>query len=388
MAENNQKIALYLQKINSTLQNNHELQWQKYVKLGSKTIKLISYSKEFIPLIEKQLSYSLKEDAQNYDATIVLWNEKEIKNLLNIIVDNHVKTRIRLQQMIVKSQNCSFEMVDNANKERNLISKISVIQNEISYFEIIDNSYSKHNPVIRADCVVGIFNAFDQKNNIYYYGVKDLSPEEFIKQGHIFVQIFNKIAKTTNSNLVHGAVVGIDNKGILFCARGQRGKSTLAVLAMMQGFDYVSDDYLILEKEENQLYSYPIYSIITLSPRMYNELYYDLKGKFVSNNARRDKYVIDIEAYHDVFRDKYPIKICMFPQITKDEKPNIISCKKGRAIAQLVHSTINQLEDKYDTKTIKKLISFIKDFDFYQINLSSNIKANVECLRQFCNKIN
>ena len=69
--------------------------------------------------------------------------------------------------------------------------------------------------------------------------------------------------------------------------------STLSVLSMMRGFDYVSDDYLILHQDEKgQLLSSPIYSIITLSPVMYNRLYDLMKeSQFVSNNARKDKYV-------------------------------------------------------------------------------------------------
>lgn len=362
IVENRPKINSYIQKIDSQIKHNHQIVWQKYVQLGSKIVKLVCYSKDFISLIEKQLSYALKDFSDICDATIILWNEKEIAQFTSNIIDNHTKCRMRVEQLVFKARDVNIE--------------------------IMDNEYSKHNPIIQLNAISGIINAFDKEQNIYYHGVKDLSPEEFIKQGHIFVQIFNKIAKTKNSALVHGAVVGLENNGILFCARGQRGKSTLAVLSMMQGFDYVSDDYLILEKEGDKLYSYPIYSIITLSPRMYNELYDDLKGKFVSNNARRDKYVIDIKAYHDSFRKKYPIKICMFPQITNYEKPSIVSCKKGQAITQIVHSTINQLEDKHDIKTIKKLISFVEDFEFYQINLCSDIKANVECLKQFCLKIN
>lgn len=388
MVEKHQKVDFYLQKIDSRIKKNHVLQWQKYANLGSKTVKLICYSQEFIPLIEKQLSYILKDFADNYEATIVLWNEIEVGDFVSDVTDNHIKSRIRIEQLVTKSKNVGFEITDSSNAKRNIYTRVNVDNGKISHFEILDDAYSKHNPVVRINSLIGIVNAFDQENNIYYYGVKDLRPEEFIKHGHIFVQIFNKIAKTSNSALVHGAVVGIDNKGILFCARGQRGKSTLAVLSMMQDFDYVSDDYLILEKEGDDLYSYPIYSIITLSPRMYNELYHDLKGRFVSNNARRDKYVINIDDYHDSFRDKYPIKICMFPQIVSDEKPSIVPCKKGQAIVQLVHSTINQLEDTYDIKTIRKLISFIKDFDFYQINLCSDISANVECLKQFSSKIN
>lgn len=387
MIEKHQKVDSYLQKIDSRIKNNQTLQWRKYVKLGSKTVKLLCYSKAFIPLIEKQLSYTIKDAADNYDATIVLWNETEVENFIGDVTDNHIKSRIRIEQLVSKSKSVGFEIADSIGIERKLYTRVNVDNGKISHFEILDDAYSKHNPVIRINCVIGVISAFDLENNIYYYGVKDLRPEEFIKHGHIFVQIFNKIVKTSNSALVHGAVVGLDNKGILFCARGQRGKSTLAVLSMMQGFDYVSDDYLILEKEGDDLYSYPIYSIITLSPRMYNELYDDLKGKFVSNNARRDKYVINIDDYHGSFRDKYPIKICMFPQIVSDEKPSIVPCKKGQAIVQLVHSTINQLEDTYDIKTIRKLISFVKDFDFYQINLCADVVANVECLRQFCSKI-
>ncbi len=153
----------------------------------------------------------------------------------------------------------------------NLRLRIELLASKQKQYQIsiIDEEYSKHNPIFDIDPFRGFFNAYDKNTNTYYYGVRNLEPEEFIKEGHIFVQMFNKIVKTETSNLVHGAVVGMDNQGILFCARGQRGKSTLAVLAMMKGFEYVSDDYLVLEKDEDKLYSHPIYSIITLSPRMY-----------------------------------------------------------------------------------------------------------------------
>lgn len=381
------QVNFYLQEIKFHIKQHHKLLWERYVQLGSKTVKLLCYSKDFIPLIEKQLSYALKKEAANFDATIVLWNEKEIESFLEKFIDEKTKSRLKAEQISAKVDEVSLLNTDKTNPQFKLLTRINTGKEGIVLFEAIDEKYSTYNPIIRISLEGGVIEAYDPENNVYYYGVKDLRPEEFIKKGHIFVHIFNKIIKTPTANLIHGAVVGIDNKGILLCGRGQRGKSTLAVLAMMDGFDYVSDDYLVLEKEGDALYSYPIYSIITLSPKMYNELYDDLKGKFVSNNARRDKYVIDIKAYHETFRDKYPIKVCVFPQIVADEKPSIVPCKKGQAITQLVHSTINQMEDKYDTKTIQKLMSFIQNFEFYQINLCPDIKANVECLRNFANQI-
>ncbi|MDR1167967.1 MAG: hypothetical protein LBK53_03635 [Heliobacteriaceae bacterium] len=343
-------------------------QWIKYLDLGTHIVKLINYSPEFTPHVQKQLTYVLKNSAPHHDATLVIWKETDIKALtLNLDEKFNPKTNLRLR----------VEMLAFKTKSISL--------------QVFDETYSKHQPLLNIDPYNGIVQAHNPKTNTYYYAAENLEPEEFIKQGHIFVHTLNKIIKTPNSGLVHGAVVGLDNKGILFCARGQRGKSTLAVLAMMEGFEYVSDDYLTLSKDETGLYADPIYSIITLSPRMYNELYNDLQGKFVSNNARKDKYVINIAPYHERFRRHYPISVCMFPEIVSGPEPEIVPCdkySKGRAITQLIHSTINQTGDRHDMETIRKLMSFVNDFEFYKINLCADIQANVECLRNFITDYN
>ena len=76
----------------------------------------------------------------------------------------------------------------------------------------------------------------------------------------------------------------------------------------------------------------------------------------------------------------------MFPEIVSDIEPSVKECsiqEKGRAITHLVHSTIFQMNDKHDIKTIKKLVDMVKNFKFYKINLCNDIYKNVECLRKF-----
>ena len=358
-----QQLENIFNNLNKYVNTNYQQVWTRYVKLGSKTVRIICYSDEFTPLVERQLTFTLSDCADSYDSTLVIWKEKNIfavPKMLDSVFDPKVNIRLRIDMLYSKTK-----------------------EPEIYVF---NNEFSVHNPVIYTDNNSRIFNAYDTRNNIQYYGVENLEPEEFIKQGHIFVQQFNKIIKSDNANLVHGAVIGLNNNGILFCARGQRGKSTLSVLSMMEGFEYVSDDYLILEKEGENLFSYPIYSIITLSPRMYNELYDKLEGcRFVSNNARKDKYVVNIAKYHNLFRNKYPIKICMFPEIVSDKNPSIEPCPKGRAITQLIQSSVFQTQDMNDNKTIKKLLDMISGFEFYKINLCNDIKKNTEFLREFMN---
>lgn len=335
----------------------------KYLDLGCTTVRLLGFSDEFLGHIQKQLTFVVRDSAEKFDATIVLFKDDF--------------------QTIVKNIHFDF----NPAKNLPLRIKLLTAKDKIGDVYLFSETYSKIKPVFSVETGRGFLNAFNAVTNTYYYGVRNLDPEEFIKEGHLFVQILNKILKSNTTNLVHGALVGMNNNGILFCARGQRGKSTLTVLSMMRGFEYVSDDYLTLQKEGSTVYSYPIYSIITLSPRMYNELYEELSGsRFVSNNARKDKYVINIKNFHGQFKTKYPVKFCMFPEIVADKEPSIVPCssaEKGRAIVQLVHSTVIQMQDINDLKTIKKLFDMVKEYSFYKINLCNDIEKNTALLKKF-----
>lgn len=331
------------------------LQWVKYLDLGTRMVRLVNYAGEFTPHVEKQLRYVLKDTAERWDATLVIWREKNIETLAAVL-----NPRLRI----------------DALQGRPVAPD----------FWVFDQEALRHHPLVGVDPWARLVNAWNPESNTYYYGVENLEPEEFIKQGHIFVQIFNKLLKSPGAGLAHAAAIGLNGRGILLCARGQRGKSTLAVRAMLDGFDYVSDDYLVLGRQEGGLYAWPIYSIITLSPMMWGDLYGILEAKFVSNNSRKDKYVFNIEKYHQRFVSRYPLECCMFTQIVADPEPSVVKCTqagKGRAVTQLVHSTINQMGDRHDIATINKLVGFVRDLPFYQINLCRDINKNLRCLRDF-----
>ena len=350
--------------LESHIQNHYKPVFVKYLDLGVKTVRIINYSAGFSHLIEKQLKFVLKDKAAKFDATLKVWQEDNLGIFPTKIIDSlSFKTNLKL--------------------------RVDWLMHRITFIDVMafDPSYSPFNPIVFNNGASNTFTAQDNETQTFYYCVDDLDPEKVIREGHIFVQHLNKILNTDHTNLVHGACVGIKNKGVLFCARGQRGKSTLSVLSMMKGFEYVSDDYLTLEHKNNQLYAYPIYSIITLSSKMYNTLFEELKdSRFLFNNARKDKYVFSIANFHDRFKVKYPIKLCMFPEIVSDTEPSIVLCdkaEKGRAIVQLIHSTVSQMQSMNNKKTIKKLFDMVNDFEFYKINLCSDIHKNTQCLKKF-----
>lgn len=302
-------------------------------------------------MIHRQLAWALTAPTDSPDATLILWKE---------IIDENFHQRI-----------LGLDVGDDGSGDNLILAE----RREGSLLPFGEISYENKTASI----------AF---GDTFYYAVSSFEAEEWIKEGHLFVHWLYRLADTQSSHLVHGACIGMDGNGILMCARGQRGKSTLAVTAMLDGFEYVSDDYLILEKSTQGLLASPIYSIITLSPGMYARLYDKLdKARFVCNNARKDKYVFDISGYGDALRRRYPVKACFFPEIDPSVPEAVIepctAAQKGRAITHLIHSTVLQMQAQGDAPTVRKLISFLQELPFYSIRLSPDIYGNVASLRNF-----
>ena len=310
----------------------------KYLDLGIKVIRLKIANKELLPRVEQNFHCSLKNESKHYDATLYVWKD-DIKTFLSDYYRNLTDLK--------------YLCVDSENK-----------------------------PVIKFFLDKDILNAHNVATNNFYFVAKSFSDEAISKFGHLFVHSIYPVTLTANSSLAHAASVGIDNKGVLICAKGGSGKSTLAVSCLINGFQYVSDDYLILNKEKNILYSYPIYSMITLSPQIYNKLT-NLKSKFMYNNYNNTKYTLDISEYDENFVKKLPIKTILFPVISNTLNPYIEKTSKAKAITQFVYSTAKQMDQHLNKEYIKTLTSLVKDLDCYQINLSQDLNKNVRMLKDF-----
>ena len=127
----------------------------KILDLGVKRIRLISYSSEFEAHINKQLNYILRDDDGNYDDTLVIWKYDP----------------------------------ENTPGMRDF-----------------EQSFKYKEPYIWIDNYNNLIFGYNDKTNTYYYGVKDLEPEEFIKQGHIFVKTIINILKEENTSLAEREV--------------------------------------------------------------------------------------------------------------------------------------------------------------------------------------
>ena len=319
---------------------------------GRKKVKVVGYDPAAKDMVLRQSGWCSTEPSDRADATIFFWKEPDINHFHNNVL--------------------GFDFEIDKGDDYLLFAR----KDEGGHLEIF----------AEIELAAGVIKIWD--GDEYYFGTEQMEPESLLRSGHLFYKCFYRILDTPSTSMVHSACVGIDGKGVLICARGGKGKTTLAVSSMLKGFEYVSDDYTMLEKTGDMLTASPLYSVITLSPKIYSLLYdYLANARFIADNARKNKYFFDISAWGDSFRKQYPVVACLFPDIRPDvEEPEIIPCspiEKGRTITHVVHSTQMQMMDQGNTLNSRKLIGMLQGLDFYRIVLSPDLFKNVECLREF-----
>ncbi len=326
---------------------------------GLQTIRVLSFYPGTEGIISREFSWSLTAPTEDCAATVWLWREPGYKDFSNRVLGLDLGLTPDDQWIDIFHYDERREMSPMASIDRK-----------------------------------GVWGVHLSFGDDYFYGLDNLGPETWFKEGHLFVQAIFRILNRPSTALVHGACIGRNGSGVLMCARGGGGKSTLSVMAALRGFEYVSDDYLVLEKDADGLYASPIYSFITLSPQMYDTMYDDLdKARFLGVSPWKGKYVLDISGYADRLRRHYPVRTLLFPEIdTEAAKPSITRCspaERGRTIVQIAHSTISQMGMKglqagqRDSDFILKTVKMLEGLDCYRIKLSPDLEANVACLGEF-----
>ncbi|GHV57729.1 hypothetical protein FACS1894182_07380 [Bacteroidia bacterium] len=318
----------------------------QYLKLGQDIIKVESLIPLFTSSIEKQCAFIRLDNAEKYTKRFCIWQD-DIKSILSV----------------------------------NYQDVISIALNPKN----ADGSY-----LVLTDDRLDAYNAKTGTYYLMYSNDFDLNMDVIRQMGHVAVRYLYRISKMPDQLLIHSAVVGLNNKGVLLSARGGGGKSTLAVSALLNGFQYISDDYSILKKTAGGLFAYPIYSTINLFPPMMEKMP-GLKANYLWNSWWQPyKHTMEISGHHDSFVTQLPVYALVFPVIADIENPCIKRMEdKGKAIVQVAHSGLKQLTDshKEGEDYVNAILSLVKDLDIYQINLSPDLQKNVECLRSFVEKL-
>lgn len=224
----------------------------------------------------------------------------------------------------------------------------------------------------------GLWGA-DYTRNRYYSCIMNWAERTKITGFNPLLVPLFRWAYNEDMMLMHAAVVGVGGRGVLLGARGGAGKSTLAAACLMNGMDFVADDYVLLSRQ-GSLCAMPLFRTIGLSSDMEELLQTGLpilKGE----RARNEKLLLDASGRQ--FCDSLRIEALIFPSISSDGESRIEPIPPGKMLAQMVYSSLTQFEVSRDVSIVREMLERLRGLFVYEMHLSRDPWENARCLEDF-----
>ena len=222
----------------------------------------------------------------------------------------------------------------------------------------------------------------DHKNRAYLFCRHPSGAKEQLLFGHSMVVLFGWWARQNQMMLLHSACVGVNGKGVMISARGGGGKSTLSVSCLLGGFDFVADDYILVNRE-GPLRAMPLYRTVGLNPDMESKLKPGLPVVRVYDE-RGGKMLLDASRFD--FAKELPVHAILCPKIGGGDEPCIRPTDRGSVLAKIIDSTASQLGVFRDPEQYRQMAQRLLTIPVYEISLCRDLDKNRECLRKFIEK--
>jgi len=172
--------------------------------------------------------------------------------------------------------------------------------------------------------------------------------------------------------LVHSAVVGQHEQGILIVGGGGSGKSTTALAGVLDGLKYGGDDYILISRKQGY-WAHSLYNSVKLENNNLSH-YFEIKPEFLYiDESGKNKMVIFLnQLYPERISKRFRIKAIVVPHIYSGSVTFIEKISASKIFKALAPSTIFQHIGP-DDRIIQFLASLTREIPGFRLNLSPNL---------------
>ena len=192
-------------------------------------------------------------------------------------------------------------------------------------------------------------------------------------------------AQRNGFEFLHSAVVGAGGRGVLISGAGGSGKSTLSMSVLLSGMDFLSDDYLLVKKEERPL-AIRIYGTGYLKEDMLAKLPEYRRGVLWSS-GERDKSLISLNIFGKRIVDTLPLHAIIIPHIAHAEQPVISRNPDVRKLIPLLSSTSYQNRELKNRAVFFGMMQLLRNLPAFDFKLTDDIRRNAEYLKEWVEKL-
>lgn len=198
-----------------------------------------------------------------------------------------------------------------------------------------------------------------------------------------FVSMFSTLFAYRNTQLTHSAVIFKNNRGIALCGESGVGKSTTTLACIENQFDYVAEDYCLIQLNNNKVMAYSIYNTMRFCKNSSSSLPYTNKDYDFSCLWTQKNALYAAHNNHITMRNKTELHTIIQLKREKAAQPCLKEISPEKACAALSLSTIYQRK-VVSPKNLKMLLDCYNRASCHELILSTDMKLNLNLLNELC----
>jgi hypothetical protein len=228
--------------------------------------------------------------------------------------------------------------------------------------------------------VSGVLSLYDSHNRQGFVVVRDVDALPNFELAAPLRLMLGWLAANSNFSLAHAAAIANSEGAALLVGRGGSGKSTTSLACLLNGFDFLGDDYVALTDQPLPTVWSLYRSAKVARPSL--ELHPTL-NQFVKRGPTSefdDKYLLDIGALSKQINNgrgviaSAPLKAIILPRVTSESQTRILPTSAMAALRALAPSTVFQ-QSGFGAIALERLTQLARRIPAYELLLGTDGKA-------------
>ena len=186
--------------------------------------------------------------------------------------------------------------------------------------------------------------------------------------------------------MIHAALVARDDQGVLVAGKRGAGKSTFALACVHAGLDYVSEDFVGLERcPDDSFVGHGLYNSVFLE-NVAMARFGDLVGHAIESgfSPEEKSAVILSEVFPERLKRAVPIRVLALPRVVDTVRPKLRPASKGDALLRLGSSSLLQIPNRQlGPRGFDRLSQLVEEVPCYWLEVGADLRsipASVEML--------
>lgn len=173
---------------------------------------------------------------------------------------------------------------------------------------------------------------------------------------------------------LHAGLVEKDGRGALLVGAGGSGKTTSALRCALDGYRFVSDDYVGLEDDGDRYRGHGLYGSTHVEPSHLRETFPELAPHAIEGSRPgEDKWLVLLtEVCPERLRAAAPIDVVLLPNVGERDSPRLRDASKGDALRRLAPSSLLMLPHAR-SRDLGRLASLVESVPCLWLDLGRDV---------------